>query len=596
MKQRTSEKLPFLVTVSVFIVIFVLNLMAFSYEAPGSPLLSTFYSSLSLFLASYVPLPPQEDAPSSLISVLGMLSIAAFSAVIIVNVFDTARGAWGNRRASRIKDALVIIGSGKNAMGVLRNATRGVSDATAGQRPAVVLISDFEETGTAPPSAYVVRSSFSTDGLTPQARRVIKSARDIIVATDDDALNRQLTQSIGADITSNKSRVVGVIGSPRYADELRPPVIDGKLPPTDYTSPHENISQLVSVLVDFISLDTALGLGNRPDLVVQIDDVDGRSGDLAWAIRLALTRLSRARTSMRNLTRPRLEVRASHPNPSQEQCPNDVSVNVLVGGNPAEVAAALLAKARQHDASKSNDARPHPPITIGITDVRLLPEEQSNDRNMSVLTSGVRVLDARKLPGKQDILNGATLALDRDAVGLDDKLVLDTLESCWGRIYHNAHGLMHRAMEPWNYHSHHRNEQSSIGAVRTMLEQLAEHGYALYRTDSEPRHTLPSGPEAEEMARAEHEAWRTRKWVDPATGRTLMAPQRLESDGEVRENSADRPFGELDENTRRYNKRVPLEIYPAVAASMGYEIRKRTGHVHDQHIVSSDAYVADASR
>jgi hypothetical protein len=567
--------LLFVVTVTFFVVL-VFNFFAFRHEASTAPLLSTFYAALCLFGATYLPLPPQGTAPSSLISALGVLSLAVTIFAVISTLFGIVLASFANFRAGRIRGALVIIGNGQTAMGVLRRAEERLSAQSAdGRRSAVVLVTDAEvprTTSAALGALNVVRSSLSREGLTRPAERVIKFARDIIVATDDDALNRQLTRSLGKNVTGTSVRIVGIISSPRYADELRPPVLDGFLPPTDYTSPHENVAQFIAAIVDAISL---VAFADRQSaLVVQIEDIDGVEGDLVWAVELALTRLSRARASIRDTTRPRIRVQVLDAHTRRSDPPDGIAIHLLVGGDTAEVAASLLAAARHHNASKFNESDRSSRITIGVTDARLFPDDIDRELSGPTLISDVCVLDPSDWPNNFDASTGVTLALDKDAVGLDDGLVLDTLESCWGRSYHNAHGFMYQAMDPWNYHSHNRNEQSSIAAVRTMMEQLAVHGYALYRTDSEPQHVLPSGTEVEEIARAEHEAWRQRTWTDPETGQVLRAPQKLKY-GIVSDNPADRPYTDLEEATRAYNERVPVEIYPAVAASMGYEIRRK---------------------
>lgn len=574
MEQSQSRKLLIVVTVT-FCTVLVTNFLAFRHEAPDASILSTAYAALSLFGATYLPLPPQETAPTSLISALGILSLAVTIFAVIVTLFGLLLTTYATARASLAKGALVILGDGQTAMGVLRRAEERLARQTADSRPpAVVLIAEGRVLGTyqtPPRTLNYVQSSLSYQGLSRSARRVIRCAKDVIVATDDNALNRELAGRLTQNVLSTNARVVGVISSPRYADELRPAVLDGSLPASNYTSPHHNVAQFIASVIDAISLDTAAD--QQSDLIVQIDDLDGGAQEELWAVELVLARLSSARVSILP-SRAKISVLVVSESTRRAQVSARVDIHILLAGDPAEVAASLLSASRHRFNSSQRKYDSPIGITIGVTDARLFRNEPVHERPLADNTSGVRVLDPDAWPCNFKSFMGATLAIDRNSVGYDDGLILDTLESYWGRSYHNAHGFMYRATAPWNYHLHGRNEQSSIAAVKTMLEQLAVHGYALYRTSSWPQHTLLSGSEVSALARAEHEAWRKRRWTDPTTGRVLRAPQKLVS-RKVIENSADRPYAELDERTRAYNERVPLEIYPAVAASMGYEIRRR---------------------
>lgn len=187
-------------------------------------------------------------------------------------------------------------------------------------------------------------------------------------------------------------------------------------------------------------------------------------------------------------------------------------------------------------------------------------------------TPTIAIVDAdlvETIPWLQSRVDRDVFVVDPTENGLSLAMVTSGLQVQWARAFHHAHAMLHNDAPRWQSARHTRNEQLSTFAVMAMLRFLRQHNFEL-ATHGNP--AIISKATALSIASFEHEDWlHGRTWID-SEGTKHPAPER--EDGSWSPDA--RPWDELSTATRAYLTDIPMRVYPALAAMLGYIIRERS--------------------
>lgn len=512
-------------------------------EGASSSISQRLWSTLQLFGGSYQAVPGQPPEPTMVLSWIGVAALAVTLIAVGTAVLTFATEARRRLSARLARPGLLIIGDEPQLGLLLRH------DPTRSAQRAAVISRDLLFI---PPPGVVAHhrspAEIPDDGT---ARRLIAHAKHVVVAGADTGENLALRRQIsGFEHRAADQVVIAMVDSWLLSDELRAIEIDQTVPSFDTSNPDENIAEHVTHLLDAVL--AAIAIAEQPTTEVRVEIVDcdsqAASDGLTGCLVLWLGRFARSRAFLRATNESALPPITVSTALSAGASTADTITNITIysGVDSAVVAGRLLADRRL---GRLEDVA----LAVALCDSRLLPD----------ITDSRRWLDQ----GPEERA-ASILVVDVMAVGWDVDLVCDHLGNQWARAYHQGYSVMHNAAaEPWNLQSPLRNEQSSLAGSAHMLRLLHEYGWHLVRTDDAPRRPGFDVETVEAMARAEHESWRERMWKDPDDG----ARKRV-ADGR----DADVDFDDLDPDTKTYNRRVPVETFPAVAASFGYEIQRRS--------------------
>lgn len=511
-------RLPWAIGVPAVVVVLVLVLgyRAFAEESPRSSVAQRMYAAVDLFAGNYLRLEGQPQVPSPTVAGLGLVALGLTFLAALTAVFSLTARARDRWRARRAGSDLVVLGGGAAAAEVLRpfpSSRRGlllVTDssqgpaAVAARRHAAVKLADLEAL---------------TDKDAASLRR---RGKWLAVATDDDALNLGLAERLTRTPLAG-STVMTVVRHPVLVEELRPPVIRGRLQlPFSISCPAENIAEQVCLQLDrMLDKDVDLRAAGSGTVVI-----DGDGGALAETVETWVRRFTWSRSFLSGgagIVLPRLRM-GDETSPGRD----GPVVRILVGEEPADTAARTLRGLRA--------ARPADRF-VAVTSRRLLFTHRA-DR--------VVVVDDR-------------------AAAWDHALVFDDIESQWGRLYHAIYGVLFDNMTDWADVATGREGQSSVLAGRFMLENLEQHGFELVKCEGPPRQPDFTPAEVTSMAAAEHHQWlNVRTYRE---GGREISVARLDSEYRV-------PWEELDGSKRHDNEALVVSTVPALAALFGYEVRR----------------------
>lgn len=199
---------------------------------------------------------------------------------------------------------------------------------------------------------------------------------------------------------------------------------------------------------------------------------------------------------------------------------------VVVVGQPSEVAARVL---------KGIRAEAGGPRLIAVLPPDLLASSPNELKHVERAEDWLKSSTGREIP--------ASLVVDPAKVGLHHRLVTEGPAVLWGRAYQQASGLVLGREADWNFEEYGRQEHSSIAAAEFMVQQLGAHGYILVQA-----------PQADAQ------------WDAPSELIESLA-------GGVREGDVD--LDRVSDAAMNHNRRIVAEVYPAMAAMLGYRIRPK---------------------
>lgn len=598
----------------------------------SSTVAQRIWATLGMFRGSYIALSPDWDPmPPPELSVVGIIAplftlVTASSLLVLLS-----RKARDFIRTLRPTPSLVVIGDGATAAALIKSSIdRNLS---------TFLITDSrtsEATRATTPMTPVIASGQIEGALaTPSARRVMRNAAHVAIATDSDGLNMQLLAIVhrirdgaSGDAAASVSttarpapRDLVVIHDPDYAELLRPRVIPRELPPYEATCPADNLAEHITHLIV-----AAITGSNRVFAatveIVDTDATDHVRGSVAprietWALRLAAS-LSRVRGAQVSADPdeyervPKLFIAGN----VDHQTASERTIRIIAGRTPSAVATQALTQEKPTD------------ITIAVADTQLLTGAAEQQR-MTVRT------------GRHWLELGAPLSeglpvylvVDPEKEGLDAGLVTDDTGTQWARTFNLTYELMwsggkypvvgwqpgapmgaatrseenkHIALQrekngklspkqkddaAARARKEIGNRYSSKKAAENMLRFLADRGFELRRplAGEEMRYAELGKDDVEFIADAEHTDWLTRTWVD--TSRTPNREITISDYSSAKLNrfcyqglTQFEKYPELlkleqykaDSDALRfaanYNRRIVQETYPAIAASFGYSI------------------------
>lgn len=511
------------VVVFATVVGFAISMATYSRESPHSGLAARLWASLMEFAGSYTVLPGQDASPSTPMAIGGLLSTGATFVAAIAAGLELTSSLRNLVRARGAGSNLVVIGNGEGAANLLRSpladpgrSSLAVTDEPAGLLPIV-----------APLRIPLVQRDLGGPTVGTDLGYLCRRARAVAVATRSDARNLAIATSLSSMPNRGTRSVMAVVSHPLLADELRPIRIGRELGVAfGVTSPSENIAERICHHVDKLLLsNSVIRAAGHVELVLDCDD-----GSIGTAIRMALRRLATSRAFLRDASSATLPtVRVTPPDDPRPMAP---IVEIIANRDPARAASLTLRLLRVGGRSVV--------ATIAVTDPALLGSRRDHEE---------------------------LLVVDPVATGWDHTLLFDDVREQWGRSYHYAYGVIFAdgsAVEPWERVRYHREGQSSLMAVDSMLQILDDHGYGLAKVDGPPTQFAPGHAIERSMAQAEHASWRMRTWTSP-TGVRRVADGR----------PSDVQWAELDESVQKRNVRVTTQTYPALAAVFGYEISER---------------------
>lgn len=506
---------------------FLANAAVIRHEAGSADFGNLLHSALAPFAASYQPVGDQSQRPSQLMALALTASFLTTAAALVSAYFTLTRETWRQRIASHRSEAFVVIGDTAEAEAIVRSARE------ADPRASVVRVLP---PGDVDPAPYVAAVHWPNALEDKRVVRLIENSRFTVVATASDAVNSTLAADIREALPS--AALYFLLRSSALSRALRPRVLDGVLPSGGAFSSGENVAQFVATVI--ASHARAKGLTVRVALESRGGEEDLRKTIAAW-----LRDADRSQSLVDETSGARIKV-------VDPLADADV---VVVVGQPSEVAARVLKGIRTKGGS---------PRLIGVLPPDLLASNTSELEQVERAEDWLKSSAGREIP--------ASLVVDPERVGLHHRLVTEGPAVLWGRAYQQASGLVLGHGADWNFDEHGREEQSSIAAAEFLVHQLGAHGYTLVQTPRADSVWNPPTELIETLARGMHEAWRVQEWVHG--GRTLRVAA-TGPDGNPKHHARDVDFDRLSDAAKDYNRRVVAEVYPAMAAMVGYRIRPR---------------------
>lgn len=519
---RVQAALPGIVGGLAFAVL-VCAIVVVSVEAPRSSIAGRLYSAVELFAGAYLPQPGQSSPPSPLMSAVGVAAlVVTFTAAITALLALTTRAReW--LRARRAGSELIVIGSGRAAAEILRSHP--------GAAPAGLLLVTGDRRGAAAVAArgHAASTVVDLESLAGEGGLVGLRSRGgtIAVATDDDALNIDIAEGLTREPVPGARKVMAIVEHPLLAEELRPPLIRGRLAaPYGISCPIENIAeQICHHLDELLAGDEAVRAAGHATVVV-----DGDGGAAAAVVETWVRRFTWSRSFLRGaVDRPVPLLRMSD---EPEAASGGPVIRIAVGDDQSDTAARTLRAMRRDQGEEVRH--------IAVTSPRLL----------------------RPGPGDR------VAVVDPRAAAWDQRLVFDDIAEQWGRLYHSVYGVLWNSFTPWAAVYERREGQSSVSAGLFMLCILEAHGFHLVKTDERPVDPGFTPEEVTSMAAAEHEEWWERRTYDDGTGRRAKVSD-TSTNPEFR-----MPWDELGEKARQQNENLTRCTIPALAALFGYEVRR----------------------
>jgi len=500
--------------VLVVALILVYNALVITWESSTPDPLSVAYASLGAFVGSYTPLYGQPGQPTPLMSI-GLISAllatfgAAGTALLKVSRASLAQLAW-----TRVRDGIVIIGSSAEADVIARSVDPA-------KREKVIRLKEED--------LVEVLGSRAT-------RKALGGANHIVVAASSDAESTRIAENL----SEAAGETFRLVRSTVLANALRPNVLTA-LTNSEAFHPADNVGQVVArVIAGFDAHERVHG------------------GDIAQ--RSSLRRLRVAVHDFgRSSSAPTIESWLRHASDAVRftggatldvvEPESDADVRVFAGDYEEVAAAAAL--------RSGNDARHY---VIAVVPVDL--------QRVVAMAEGVSVHTRSDWEQRKVLLEGDILVIDPEVDGLDFSVIVDGISAQWGRAYDDAYTRLYASKaiksQPTDSSTVTRNQQSSIAAARHMLGALEAHGYVLRKGRTGWAEGIPAAETIESLARAEHDDWWNRTWIDESG-----TPQRVAIGSENA-----RPFDELDARTKEYNRDIVRKVYPALAAMFGYGITR----------------------
>ncbi|KUI28927.1 hypothetical protein AU196_14575 [Mycobacterium sp. IS-1742] len=599
------------------------------------------WATLALFTGAYISLNPDWDPmPPRELSVVGIiaLSLTLITAGSLVLLSRRVRDFVRTIRPAR---RLVVIGDGSSAaMLVTSSIDRGI--------PAVLLTDTRRSLAAraAEPTVPIIASGEMPSALTSfPARRAVKRARTVVIATDSDRSNMALHTEMRRVRTSGRASSAGrqpalgrqprdlvVIHDSEYAELLRPESLGRVLPANEITCPAENIAEHVCHVI--VAAVTGSKTEHVSVAVIDVESPSARSDpqlNLDRTIDIWVRRLCRSLEFLRiprdgvgladHTTVPRVTVVCGDP-PTPSGA--GMRIKIVTGATSAAVVRHVLTNRAAADlwiAIADAD------MTKGAVELRYREEERPD------------VLTGREWLGSPTMKSPTTsdrelpiLVLDPADVGLDATLVTDVTGTQWARTFDLAYQIMFsvggvgspvtgwqpgapmgestRGLERERIRAARRcngsaedaarsarreiaSRYSSKRAAEVMLEVLADRGFELRRAlDTNAIEAPPlTSEDIEYIAESEHHDWLTRTWTD--TSRWPARVERVITYSTSRANQycyrglvALEASGETPVRLRKaadYNRRIATETYPAIAASFGYAIVRTSAPESDRH-------------
>ena len=501
--------------------VFIVGMREADQAAPSQIVLHV----LRAFTGQYSPLPGMPATPSPMMAFAMSLAMVTTFATVTAMFLKLSHEKWNRLTKTRQDYDVAIVGRGKYA-----ESFAEVLSQSQPQKKIVVIT----QPGAEKKAGQICAKRWPVLKEDAKVSRVLKNAKDIVVAGQDDTESAELVRGIPAEAGIPHQLVIGE----DFAPFVRPRSVQHRLPATLATSPVDNIAQHVTeVLTQLVGISSS-----QLKINIKIDQ-ESLLHLVTTRVNALIASDSFIRESVQGVKVPRISL-----------APNIQEANVhIVGGSLRNTLPIIF-----DGPDNEND------WVIAIVDekkLKVLPNTPEYH-----LTNG-NDLPTRNIP----------LVIDKDAVGLEPELVLGDMIERWGRVYNQAHALLYPKNgggKSWSK-PHGREEQSSIKAAEHMLRVLGEHGYALERgANVEPGYPF-SSEEVSAIARAEHEDWLNRIWIHPITEKELHCSNRFNANTGKWEPGPDaKPWEELPEDTIAYMEKVPKVIYPALAALLGYRIVK----------------------
>ncbi|MEJ4100847.1 hypothetical protein V5S96_10840 [Corynebacterium mastitidis] len=517
------------------------NFTVICVESTEHPLFPTLLATITPFTGAYQPLPGQPSSPSNWMSAGVFFSLfitmSALVTIFIKSVRIRSRrklSLLGSRRSN--KDRVLLIGDSTTAASIAqaipeqKSFTHFTAHAHSERSWEVPLDASGPLYDTA---------------LTKSAQR----ANTIIVATEDTAENIQIAEKLAAKIDTAKTEITCLVSDSQLSNQLRPTTITGTPPEIDLFNPEENIAQHVAELVMFLT--TSSIRKNEPITVNIVENVT--SDIIGSVVKSWLDTTKNSIKCIRESNTPTFEEKYIKIPPEikvNKTCqtyntnkPEYADISIILG---TEEYVAVEALERARDSIDD--------IVIAVTRPELLrPIGSKSTWTDSTTASEDNLRDTR------------TICVNPDAIANSLEEVRSGVIDRWARAYHLFYGMMVRDISRWNAQALGKNEQSSISAVKNMLNILDNHGYYLKRSKKD--NSMFNPEIVESMAREEHDSWRKRTWIDSASRKIKRVTDKEPGDGVL-----DIEFDDLDQKYKEYNLRVPQEVYPAIATLFGYHI------------------------
>ena len=435
------------------------------------------WATLAMFTGAYISLNPDWDPmPPADLSIVGILALT-LTLITAGSLLLLSRRVQDFIRVVRSAARLVVIGNGSTAAALVKSSIdrdiptilvtdSRASDAARATKPSIPIIASGQ-----------IESALST----PSARRVIRHAHHVVVATDSDGLNMQLHKRI-RDIRSSRRRPRGgstasatspieaddttiatarpapkdlvVIHDPEYAQLLRPNSIRGSLPSDEVSCPAENIAEHICHLIVAVitgakevshatvrmihAQPSGMASDSQPSLAPTIETWVSR---LAWSLSFVHGDEGRNDKGPNEFERiPALELVSNNTLGSKD----GLLVQIFTGRCPSAVATQALT---HHDAADLRIVLADKHLTKGAAELR--DHESPGRLNVWI---GQEWLKEHAPMNKADESSGPLiLVVDPDEVGLDAALVTDDTGTQWARTFDLTYGLMFsRGASTWS--------------------------------------------------------------------------------------------------------------------------------------------------
>lgn len=509
------------------IVVFSYNFVVAWHEAARPEGFAVAYLGLSAFVGSYNVLYGQPAQPSPGMALgLSVALIISFGAAISV-LLRLSRSGIARWSTSRRKGGVVVIGSSPEADAIARSL------APEARRSLIRIREDgpTEELGS------IVVPNWQGFGDDRVVSRMVSAASNVVVAGSTDAVSARWAAAVRPLMGTR--RPFQLVRSAQLARALRPDVLTA-LPESEGFHPADNVGQLIASV---IAAHARAG-SDRVRIAFKVCGDD----PMAEAVRVWITNTARATSFVTGTSTYEIVSQG-----------DSAAVCVLAGAAEAVAAeAARRSSGRAVVAAASADL-------IGSV----------------ALPAHVKIICVTDwLQSPSHLRPGQLVIVDPERDGLRFNVVADGLEAQWGRAFHDAYASLYRTANPgppadaWSTDLLGRSEQSSIGAVKYMLEVLRKQGYELKAGDAGWAGGQPASNVVDAMARMEHdEWWQRRTWVDEA-GVERRVSLRQGNDGVWQDGPNSVNFNELDPAAQAYNRDVITKVYPALAAMFGYGIRR----------------------